>query len=100
LNSNQTGVTVGTVNALGTSATSTIKTQIDSSVGSDVMSELSSTPSSNPSLKTAIMFLFMALRNKRTSDAATVRVYNGSGAVIATAVQSDNGTTYVKEVFS
>ena len=51
-------------------------------------------------MKKVLMFLFMALRDKRTSDATTVKVYNSSGAVIATATQSDNGTVYSKEVFS
>jgi hypothetical protein len=100
LNSNQTGVTVGTVNAFGTSATSSIKTQIDTALNSDPIPELSSTPNSTPTMKQALMLLFMALRNKRTSDANTVRIYNASGALIATAIQSDNGTVYSKEVFS
>lgn len=100
LNNNQTGVTIGTVNALGTSAAASVKTQIDDSLGSDAIPELSGVPSSTPTVKTALMLLFMALRNKRTSDATTVRVYNASGAVIATATQSDNSVTYTKEVFS
>ena len=100
LNNNQTGVTIGTVNALGTSAAASVKTQIDQSIGGDAMSELSGVPASTPTLKTAIMFLLMAFRNKRTSDASTVKVYNASGAAITTANQSDNGTTYTKENFS
>lgn len=100
LNSNQSGVTVGTVNALGASATSSVKTQIDASVGSDTMAELSGVPASTPTLKSAIMFLFMAFRNKRTSTASAVGVYNASGASISSAPQSDNGTTYTKDNFS
>lgn len=100
LNSNQTGVTIGTVNALGTSAQNSVKTQIDTSIGSDPITELSGVPGSTPTLKQAMMFLFMALRNKRTSSSIAVNIYNGSGALIATATQSDNGTTYTKEVFS
>jgi len=100
LNNNQTGVTIGTVNSLGTSAAASVKTQIDTSIGSDAISELSGVPSSTPTLKTAIMFLLMALRNKRTTDASSVKVYNASGAVIATAARSDNGVTGTKEIFS
>lgn len=100
LGNNQTGVTIGTVNALGTSAAASVKTQIDTSIGSDAISELSGVPSSTPTLKSALMLLFMALRNKRTSDATTVKIYNASGAVIATATQSDNGTIYDKENFA
>jgi hypothetical protein len=100
LNPNQTGVTIGTVENLGATALGDIKDQLDSSLNTDVISELSSSPSSTPSLKQALMFLFMALRNKRTSDATTVKVYNASGAVIATATQSDNSSIYTKENFA
>lgn len=100
LNSNQSGVTIGMVNALGASAAASVKTQIDASVGSDAISELTGVPSSTPTLKAAIMFLFMALRNKRTSNATTIGVYNASGSQITSAPQSDNGTTYTKDNFS
>jgi len=100
LNNNQTGVTFGTVNALGTSAAASVKTQVDQSLSGDAMAELSGVPASTPTLKTAIMFLLMAFRNKRTSTATTIGVYNASGAVISTAPQSDNGATYTKDNFS
>lgn len=99
LNANQTGVTIGSVNSLGSSAQSSVKSQIDASLGSDIVPELTGVPSSTPTLKQAVMLLFMALRNKRTSDASTVKIYNNSGALIATASQSDNGAIYTKENF-
>ena len=100
LNNNQTGVTIGTVNALGAAASAAVKTQIDQSLGGDAIPELSGVPAATPTLKTAVMFLLMAFRNKRTSTATTVGVYNASGAVITTATQSDNGITYTKDNFS
>jgi hypothetical protein len=100
LSNNQSGVTIGIVNDIGSTAASTIKSQVDASVGSDAIPELVGVPSSTPTLKTAMMFLLMALRNKRTSDATTEKIYNASGAVIATAPQSDNGTTFTKDNFS
>jgi len=100
LNTNQTGVTIGTVNALGASAAASVKTQIDASLGTDVILELSGVPSSTPTLKTAVMFLYMAFRNKRTSSATTIGVYNASGGLITTAPQSDNGTVYTKDNFA
>lgn len=100
LNNNQTGVTIGTVNGLGASAAASVKTQIDASLGSDAIPELSGVPSSTPTFKTALMFLLMAFRNKRTSTATTVGVYNASGALISSAPQSDNSVTYTKDNFS
>ncbi len=100
LNNNQTGVTIGTVNNLGPNAAASVKTEIDTALESDAIPELSGVPSATPTLKTAIMFLLMAFRNKRTSDTTTVKVYNASGAAITTATQSDNGSVYTKENFS
>lgn len=100
LSSNQSGVTIGTVNDLGTAAATVIKTQIDTALDSDTISELAGVPAASTTLKKALYFLYMALRNKRTTDASNVRVYNASGAVIATAARSDNGSTGTKEIFS
>jgi hypothetical protein len=100
LNNNQSGVTIGTVNNLGAGAAASVKTQVDASLGTDAMPELSAVPAATPSLKSAIMFLLMAFRNKRTSTATTISVYNSSGAAITSAPQSDNGTTYDKENFT
>ena len=99
LSANQSGVTIGTVNNLGTNAAASVKTQVDTALDSDVMNELVGVPSATPTLKKAIMFLFMAFRNKRTSTATAVNVFNASGAVITSAVQSDNSSTYTKENF-
>lgn len=77
-----------------------VKAQVDASLGTDSIAQLSSVPSSTPSLKTAVMFLFMALRNKRTTTSTTVAIYDASGAVITTAPRSDNGIVGTKDVFS
>jgi hypothetical protein len=100
LNANQSGVTIGIVNALGAAASAAVKTQIDQSLGTDIIPELTGVPPATPTLKVAIMFLLMGFRNKRTSTASTIGVYNASGAVITTASQSDNGVVYDKENFS
>jgi len=77
-----------------------VKTQIDDSLGTDTIAELSTVPGATPTLKSAIMFLFMAFRNKRTSTATTINVYDSSGTSIAVAGQSDNGVIYNKDKFS
>jgi len=77
-----------------------IKTEVDDSLGTDVIPELSAVPSATPTLKTALMFLFMALRNKRTNTATSMNIYNASGTSITQASQSDNGTVYDKSNFT
>jgi hypothetical protein len=100
LASNQSGVTIGTVNNLGASASASVKTQVDASVGSDTIAELTGVPAATPTLKTAIMFLFMALRNKRTTTATTAGINNSSGASITTAALSDDSVTFTKNNFT
>jgi hypothetical protein len=77
-----------------------IKTEVDISLDTDVIPELSAVPSATPTLKTALMFLFMALRNKRTNTATAMNIYNASGTSITQATQSDNGTVYDKSNFT
>lgn len=100
LNSNQTGVTVGTVNTLGSSALSAINSEVVDVMSVDVISELSAgIPASNPTIVTALMFLYMALRNKNTTSTSENKVYNNAGSNIAKAQVSDSGSVYTKEQF-
>lgn len=100
LANNQSGVTVGTVNNLGAAALSGVLSQISTYFGSTTIAELSGVPAATPTPIQALMLLFMALRNTRTSTATTVAIYNSSGAIITTATQSDNGTIYTKGNFT
>jgi len=77
-----------------------VKSEVDDSLGTDVIPELSAVASATPTLKEAIMFLFMAFRNKRTSTSTAINVYDSSGTSIAAANQSDNGVIYNKDNFN
>jgi len=100
LAASQTGVTIGTVNALGSTATGQVNAEMLDVLVTDVFSELSSIPSASTSLKNMILLLYMMARNKRTASTTQEKVHNSSGTVIATASVSDSGTVYTKEVFS
>lgn len=100
LNASQTGVTIGQVNALGTAALASIASEISDALRSDTIAELSGVPSSTPNIAAALMFIYMALRNKRTASTSQEKVYNAAGSTIATASVSDSGSEYTKEVFS
>ena len=100
LNPSQTGVTVGQVNALGTSALNSIASEISDALRSDAIPELTSIPASTPTFSAALMLIYMALRNKRTASTTDEKLYNAAGSNIATASVSDNGTTFTKENFS
>lgn len=65
----------------------------------DPISELTGTPSATPTFEAAVMFLYMALRNKQTSTSALATISNDAGTVISDAVLSDNGTTFTKDEY-
>ena len=70
----------------------------DSSFALDtVIPELGvATPASTPTIRTALMLLYMALRNKRDTTAAVDEIHNNAGAVIADAAVSDDTVTFSK----
>jgi len=63
-----------------------------------VISELSvAAPSATPTLRTGLMLLYMALRNRTdvfTSGTDALRIYNNAGTIIATKLLTDDGSDY------
>lgn len=100
LGSSQTGVTIGTVNAIGSTGLTSILTQIRTALSTDTMTELVSVPSATPTIYQALMISYMALRNEHTTTSSQEKIKNNAGTVIGTAAVSDNGTTYTKGQFS
>lgn len=100
LGASQTGVTIGTVNALGSTALSSIASQIASALNTSTMSELTGIPSATPTIYQALMLIYMALRNQHTATSGQEKIYNSAGSVISTANVSDDGTTFTKGQFS
>ena len=68
-------------------------------LNTDAMPELTSLPPATPTIYQALMFLYMALRNKRTATAGAEAIYRNAGTVVATAPLSDDGTTFTKDKF-
>lgn len=99
LNASQSGVTIGTVNNLGTTARSQINSEVVDALFTDTLSELASMPGANPTIAQAIMLLFMMIRNKHTATSSEEKIYNNSGAAIAKATVSDSGSTFTKEQY-
>ena len=100
LNNDQSLVTVGQVNALGTQAKADVNAEVLDVMAVDSVAELAAAaPPSTPTMRQALMLLYMALRNKRTTNASETDIYNASGGVICKASNSDNGTVFTKEAF-
>jgi hypothetical protein len=100
LGASQTGVTIGTVNALGSTAQSQVNDQVLDVLATDTVSELSAIPAATPTMRQILMLLYMAIRNKRTASTSEEKIHTASGTAIATATVSDSGTIFTKENFS
>lgn len=99
LNVDQSGVVIGTINQFGGTALTQINDQVLDVIFTDTIPELTVVPGSTPTLAKAMMFLFMALRNKRLASTSEEKIHNTAGVAIATASISDDGTTAIKEQF-
>lgn len=100
LNSSQTGVTIGTVNQLGSTATAQVNAEVVDALFTDLISELSAaTPSATPSIASALMALYMAWRNQTTQSTTELKVRNNAGSVVFKAATTDSGTEFTKGQF-
>lgn len=100
LNASQTGVTIGTVNSLGSTATSQVNAEVVDALFTDLISELTTgAPSATPTIAKALMALYMAWRNQTTQSTTELKVRNASGSVICKAATTDSGTEFTKGAF-
>ena len=107
LTASQSGVTisnvttVATVNNLGASATAQVNTQMADVLKVDTITEQSAgVPPAAPTFEQAIDYIYMAWRNKVLTTASVTSISNDAGTTIASAVISDDGTTFTKNEFS
>lgn len=75
-------------------------TEISAAVWAKAMTELTGIPAANGTVLQALTVLFMALRNKRTTTATADTIGNDAGTAIATAVLSDDATTFIKAEYA
>lgn len=57
-------------------------------------------PVASPTIRSGIMLLYMALRNKRLTDADQDDIHNNAGAVICSAVLSDDTLEFIKSEYA
>lgn len=97
LNADQSGVTIGTVDDFGSTAQSRINTEVVDVLRVDTISELTQgQPATTPTFATAIMLLYMALRNEKTDSATEVKIRDNAGTVITKATLSESGGEFSK----
>lgn len=92
-----TGTTLpAQIAALNNIAASDVLTQVNAALDTSISELGVATPTATPTLRTGLMLLYMALRNKRATTGATDEIYNDAGTVIATAVLSDDTVEFIK----
>jgi len=101
LAADQTGVTIGTVNALGTQAKADVNNEVVDALTTDTYGEPTSVPGALSSLKDKICWAFALMRNKIMQTATTQSLRNDADSGnIATASVSDDGTTFTRGKWS
>lgn len=77
-----------------------VLTQVNAAIDTAIAELGVAAPTATPTLRTGLMLLYMALRNKTTSTATETTISNNAGTTIATAAQSDDTVTYEKGEFA
>jgi hypothetical protein len=75
-------------------STSDVLTQVNAALDTAISELGVGAPTATPTLRTGLMLLYMALRNKVDVTASAKEVHNNAGTVIASKSLSDDGTTY------
>lgn len=97
LNADQSGVTIGTVNALGAQAKADVNAEVVDVMTVDTIAELAQgLPPITPTIIQALMLAYMKLRDKVEQTSNLLEIHNDAGTVITKAIVSDDGTTFTK----
>lgn len=80
--------------------TAEVLTQVNAALDTAIAELGVAAPTPTPTLRTGLMLLYMALRNKTTSTATQTTISNNAGTTIAAAAQSDDTVTYEKGEFA
>lgn len=86
--------------ALNNISTSDVLAQVNAALNTAIAELGVGAPAATPTLRTAVMLLYMNLRNRTTTTATAQTIQNDAGTTIATAVLSDDGTTMTKAEFA
>ena len=84
------------LDALNDLSAAEVNAEVVDVLKTDTIAELSGVPSATPTFEDALMFLYMALRNRRDTTATADEIHNDAGTAIATSTLSDDATTFTK----
>ena len=91
------GNVTGSVGSLAAQAKADVNAEVVDVIRVDTLSELGvGAPVATPTVATALMLLYMALRNAGQQTSGEFRITNDAGTVICEGDTSDDGTTYIR----
>ena len=83
------------VGGMSTTMKAQINTEVSDVLKTDTITEIAQgTPTATPTFEQAVMYVYMALRNKIDITSATKEFHNDAGTVIWKKALTDDGTTY------
>lgn len=91
---------IAAIAALNNVSSSDVLNQVNTALNTAIAELGVGTPSATPTLRTAVMLLYMTLRNRTTTTASAQTIQNDAGTTIATAALADDGTTMSKAEFA
>ena len=90
----QTDDVPGLIAALNDISTANVLTQVNAALDTAIAELAQAIPTATPTVRTGLMLLYMALRNKLDLTATLLEVHNNAGTVITKKALTDDGTTY------
>lgn len=92
------GASLTDLGGMSTAMQAEINTELVDAITVDPIPELTqAVPDAEPSLSSAVMLMYMAMRDKIDVTATIKEIHNDGGTIIATKALSDDGTTYREE---
>jgi len=76
-----------------------VLTQINAALDTSISELGVAQPTATPTLRTGLMLLYMALRNKRDTTSSSDEIHNNAGTVICSNTLSDDTVTYISSVY-
>ncbi len=80
--------------ALNDISAADVLTQVNAALDTAIPELAQGVPAITPTMRTAVMLVYMALRNQLDIIAAFLKIHNDAGTVITKKALSDDGTTY------
>jgi hypothetical protein len=88
------------INGLDDVTAAEVLTQVNAALDTAIAELGVAAPTATPTIRTGLMLLYMAMRNKRETTASVDSIMNDAGTAIASSVLSDDAVTFTKNEYT